>query len=143
MLVKWICLSRLQIGKDLLTVLIILLKHVKIFHFNNQKCFYYKLLLVSRFCLSLFSRKFIAFLNTVKPLKKRRGLISFLSLKGGLFEGGGGGLIEDLSYLGLVISKSIIWSQSNHVTCINATLPSRTLSLVICLQQACNMSCTV
>ena len=79
MLVKWICLSRLQIGKDLLTVLIILLKHVKIFHFNNQKCFYYKLLLVSRFCLSLFSRKFIAFLNTVKPLKKRRGLISFLS----------------------------------------------------------------
>ena len=57
--------------------------------------------------------------------------------------GGGGGLIEDLSYLGLVISKFIIWTQSNHVTCIKATLPSTTLSLVICLQQACNMSCSM
>lgn len=31
----------------------------------------------------------MAFLNTVKPLKKWRGLISFLSLNGGLLERGG------------------------------------------------------
>lgn len=140
MLVKWICLSLLQIGKDLLTVLIILPKHVKYNSILTTKSAFITNFYLFHGFVSLFPLKFIAFLNAVKPLKKGRDSLE----RGGLIWGGGWCLIEDLSYLCLVISKFIIWRQlSNHVTSIKATLPSRTLSLVIYLQQACNMSCSV
>ena len=105
MLVKWICLSLLQIGKDLLIVLVTLLKH-----FKENFILTTKSALINGFVFLFFSPKFVAFLNTVKPIKKGGALISFLSLRGayyregaylrGLGVGGGGGFIENLRYLG-------------------------------------------